>query len=397
MQSTAPERQFFFTTKVTKNTKGTHQISFNHGTHTTRNYLVFIFQTNDCWIIKKFPLIYQPHYSLLTPVSSPSLLTPQSSSLFPLHVAVAVLRNAEGQILLSRRREGTHLAGLWEFPGGKLEAGESLAAALRREINEELGVEILTHRPLIQISHSYPEKEVFLDVHLVEAWRGTADGMEGQQIAWVAAEELDDYHLPSADRPIVTAIRLPSRYLITPPLIEDESVFLQQLEASLQQGIRLLQLRLPDYDKEQLTSLAERVMALCHSYGATLMLKDESLARRLGCGLHLDGRQLRAMRSRNFPRQQLLAASCHTQQELAHAASIGVDFATLSPVQPTATHPQAQPLGWDHFSEMATQATLPLYALGGMQANDTQQAWRNGAQGIAAIRGLFFTKQFTRK
>ena len=72
----------------------------------------------------------------------------------PLHVAVAVLRNAEGKILLSRRRKGAHLAGLWEFPGGKLEAGESLSAALRREINEELGIQILAHRPLIQVSHS---------------------------------------------------------------------------------------------------------------------------------------------------------------------------------------------------------------------------------------------------
>lgn len=317
--------------------------------------------------------------------SSPSLLP-------PIHVAVAVLRNAEGKILLSRRRKGTHLEGLWEFPGGKLEAGESLSEALQREIKEELGVQVLSHRPLIQISHSYPEKRVFLDVHLVNEWQGTAAGIEGQQIAWISTEEMDGYPLPPADNPIVTAIRLPSRYLITPPLIDDESFFLQQLEVSLQQGIRLLQLRLPGYDKEQLASFTDRVSTLCHLYGATLMLKDEPLARRFGCGLHLDSNQLRAMRCRNFPQQQLLAASCHTLQELAHAASIGVDFATLSPVQPTATHPQAQPLGWDHFSDMAIQATLPVYALGGMQADDIAQAWRCGAQGIAAIRGLFSTR-----
>jgi 8-oxo-dGTP diphosphatase len=311
------------------------------------------------------------------------------SALLPLHVAVAVLRNAEGKILLSRRRKGTHLEGLWEFPGGKLEAGESLSEALQREIKEELGIRILAHRPLIQISHSYPEKQVFLDVHLVKEWQGTVAGMEGQQIAWVAPEEIDDYPLPPADKAIVTAIRLPSRYLITPPQIEDEAAFLQQLEISLQQGIRLLQLRLPGYGIEQLALLADSVTALCHSYGATLMLKDEPLARRLGCGLHLGSSQLRAMRRRSFPQQQLLAASCHTQQELAHAASIGVDFATLSPLQPTATHPQAQPLGWERFSAMVTQAALPVYALGGMQAEDTPQAWGCGAQGIAAIRGLF--------
>ena len=314
------------------------------------------------------------------------------SALPPLHVAVAVLRNAEGKILLSRRRKGTHLAGLWEFPGGKLEAGESLSGALRREIKEELGIHILTHRPLIQISHSYPEKQVFLDVHLVNTWRGAVAGMEGQQIDWVAVGEIDEYHLPPADRPIVTATRLPSRYLITPPSIDDESIFLQQLETSLQQGIRLLQLRLPGYDKQRFASLADRVMALCHAYGAALMLKDESLARQFGCGLHLGSAQLKAMRSRSFPTRQLLAASCHTQRELAHAASIGVDFATLSPVQPTATHPQARPLGWDEFSALVRQATLPVYALGGMQTEHIQQAWRCGAQGVAAIRGLSVDK-----
>jgi 8-oxo-dGTP diphosphatase len=310
------------------------------------------------------------------------------SSRSPLHVAVAVLRDAQGRILLSRRPQGVHLAGLWEFPGGKLEAGESVAAALLREIHEELGVTILSHRPLIQVRHSYAKKHVLLDVHLVEAWQGVAVGMEGQQVAWLPPERLGDYPMPDADRPIMTALRLPCRYLITPPQVEDESLFLQRLEMSLRQGVRLLQLRLPGLAAAPYAALALQVLALCRAHRAQLMVKHESVARQLGCGLHLTGGELLALKSRSLPSSQLLAASCHNRLQLQHAAAVGVDFATLSPVQTTASHPQAQPLGWQRFASPAREARLPVFALGGMRPEHLQQAWRSGAQGIAAIRGL---------
>lgn len=304
------------------------------------------------------------------------------------HVAVAVLRNAQGEVLLSRRPQGVHLEGLWEFPGGKLEAGESAVGALLREIHEELGIRILSHRPLIQVRHSYVRKEVLLDVHLVDRWQGVAAGREGQQVAWLPPGGLGDYPMPDADRPIVTALRLPCRYLITPPQVEDESLFLQHIEASLQQGVRLLQLRLPGLGEAPYAALARKVLALCSAHAAELMVKHESLAMELGCGLHLTGSGLLALKSRSLPSRQLLAASCHNRQQLQHAADAGVDFATLSPVQTTASHPHAQPLGWDRFASLARGAGLPVYALGGMQPEHLQQAWRSGAQGIAAIRGL---------
>ena len=123
------------------------------------------------------------------------------------HVAVAVLRDGEGRILLTRRHADSHQGGLWEFPGGKVEAGESLAAALRRELREELGVDIRSHRPLLEIRHDYGDKRVFLDVHIVEDFAGRPRPLEQQPMRWVAVEELCDYAFPAANEPIVDALR----------------------------------------------------------------------------------------------------------------------------------------------------------------------------------------------
>ena len=121
------------------------------------------------------------------------------------------------------RPRGTHRS------GGKLDRGETTDDALRREIREELGIEVVTHRPLITVLHSYAEKTVLLDAHLVIEWRGEAKGMEGQQIAWVDENLLSEYPLPEADRPLLKALTLPDRYLITPPAYESRADFLFRL------------------------------------------------------------------------------------------------------------------------------------------------------------------------
>ena len=132
-----------------------------------------------------------------------------------MHVAVAVIQDSSGRILLSRRADHAHQGGLWEFPGGKLDPGETLAQALKREIREELGIEVQSHSPLIRINHRYPDRSVLLDVHRVTAYSGVPEGREGQPLVWVAPESMRDYPMPAADRPIVTALRLPDSYLIT--------------------------------------------------------------------------------------------------------------------------------------------------------------------------------------
>ena len=124
----------------------------------------------------------------------------------PIHVAVAVIRNARNDILISRRHADSHQGGLWEFPGGKLKRGESLQQALERELREELGIEIGAIRPLLEIEHDYGDRRVLLDVWLVQEFSGEARGLEGQPLNWVAPAELANYAFPAANRPILEAI-----------------------------------------------------------------------------------------------------------------------------------------------------------------------------------------------
>jgi len=307
-----------------------------------------------------------------------------------IHVAAAALVDAEDRVLLARRHIDSHQGGLWEFPGGKLEAGESLAAGLSRELHEELGIHVLSHRPLIRITHHYPDRSVLLDVHRVDAWRGEAVGREGQPLAWVPVAALRDYPMPAADVPIVAALQLPSSYLITPPLLGDHGQFLDSLAASLAAGIRLVQLRLFDLSDDVLLQIGRRACALCHANGTRLLLNGPTeTAAAIGAdGVHLNSRQLHALNERPLS-SGLVAASCHSPQDLAQAARLGADFALLSPVLPTRSHPDADPLGWERFAAWVDEAALPVFALGGMHPDLTETAWQHGAQGIAGIRGLW--------
>lgn len=123
------------------------------------------------------------------------------------HVAVGVILDAGDRILLSRRHADSHQGGLWEFPGGKLEHGESLQQALERELEEELGILIGAISPLLEVSHDYGDKQVLLDVWCVRQFSGEAQGREGQPLAWVAADELASYRFPVANEPIVEAVQ----------------------------------------------------------------------------------------------------------------------------------------------------------------------------------------------
>ena len=123
------------------------------------------------------------------------------------HVAVGVLIDETNCVLLARRQKGTHLEGYWEFPGGKVESGETVEAALARELSEELGVEIGETSPLMTVNHDYGEKQVLLDVHHVRSWTGEPHGAEGQPIAWVSLSTLDDYKVPEANAEIMVRVK----------------------------------------------------------------------------------------------------------------------------------------------------------------------------------------------
>lgn len=307
-----------------------------------------------------------------------------------IHVAVAVIEDEVGRVLLARRHADAHQGGLWEFPGGKLDAGETIEQALLRECREELGIELLEHRPLIRISHHYPDRSVRLDVHKVSAFRGEPHGMEGQPLVWAAQDALLDYEMPAADLAIVNAIRLPTRYLITPDKFDDPGRFLDQLQQRLAATPCLVQLRLSGLSAAAHEAMAHDVLAVCLKQSSPLLVNaDMELARRIGAaGVHLKAQQLQTLTQR--PQDlEWVAASCHSGDDLQRAAELGLDFAVLSPVLPTASHPGATTLGWRGFSELVDEALIPVFALGGMDEGDLQDAWEAGAQGIAAIRGLW--------
>lgn len=307
------------------------------------------------------------------------------------HVAAAVILAEDCRILIAKRPDDKHQGGLWEFPGGKVEEGEDVRVALARELEEELAIQPTAARPLIQVRHDYPDKQVLLDVWEVSAFSGEPHGAEGQPLAWVTQRELLDYEFPAANQPIVAAARLPAEYLITPEGLEPAEL-MAGVRAALAQGARLIQLRAPKMFDPQYRDLAVDIQGLCAGK-AQLMLKGplEWLGDFPAAGWHLTAEQLRkyASSGRPFPEHRWLAASCHSAEELALAAQMGVDFVTLSPVQATATHPEALPLGWDAARELLVGCNIPAYLLGGVGPGDVERAWQAGAQGVAGIRAFW--------
>jgi 8-oxo-dGTP diphosphatase len=312
-----------------------------------------------------------------------------------LQVAVGVVKNADGQVLISRRAPTLHQGGLWEFPGGKIEPGESAEQALHRELNEELDISINAPAPLITVHHDYPDKSVRLYVFSVEHFRGEVKHAHGQPVRWVDLSELSRYRFPAANRPIITAARLPPRYAIWDEA--DESEPLANLKKILAKGIKLVQARLKSLPSQRAEAYLAEASSLCRQREAVLLMNSDVVfagdvsnaqkARfdRLTDGIHLTGRHLMALEKRPES-YHWVAASCHNLEELLHAQKIGADFVVLAPVLATATHPEAVPLGWEQFSELAAQVNIPVYALGGMSESYLDAARRAGGQGIAGIR-----------
>jgi len=316
-----------------------------------------------------------------------------------LHVAAAVVEDRAGRILLARRPQHLHQGGLWEFPGGKVEAGEPVRDALVRELEEEIGITVRDAAPLIRIPYNYPDRKVLLDVWRVTAFANTAHGAEGQEIVWVEPDALSCYEFPAANAPIVSAARLPSRYLITPEPGEPMAwpAFLARLEQAIENGIRLIQLRAKRLDGAHYQQLAQEVLALGRRTGARVLLNasPEVVDALQADGIHLTSTQLMALRQRPLDEQHWVAASCHTLDELRHAMAIGVDFVVASPVKATASHPDAPAIGWQGFQRLTEYAAIPVFALGGMSEADLQDAWKYGGQGIAAIRALWPKRAIT--
>jgi 8-oxo-dGTP diphosphatase len=309
-----------------------------------------------------------------------------------IHVVAGIIRDDSGRVLVAQRPAGKHLAGFWEFPGGKSDPGEQPFDALRRELAEEIGIVVDAARPLISVPWSYPEKRIVLDAWIVDAYTGVVHAREDQPLRWVEYDELERLSLPPADMPIVNALQLPDRYLITPTLAPGaRRTLLEGIERACRAGIRLIQLRQPEWTASEIALAAADARAICATHRVDLLLNgDIEIAERCVLdGIHLPARSAARFEARPIDTDRWLGVSCHDRAELEHALRIGADFVTLAPVSTTPSHPDATPLGWARFAELVAAAAMPVYALGGLGPNDVAPARAYGAQGVAAIRGFW--------
>ncbi|WP_435627670.1 Nudix family hydrolase [Candidatus Ferrigenium straubiae] len=313
-----------------------------------------------------------------------------------IEVSAAVLQRPDGSFLLAQRPPGKIWAGYWEFPGGKIEPGETPYHALVRELHEELGIEVEAAYPWITRVFAYPHATVRLNFFRVTEWRGELHPHEGQQFVWqpstlryVRANEKNSATVSPmlpANAPVLRALELPPLYAISNAAELGTEEFLRRLEHALQNGLHLLQLREKNLSRDELRELARRVMALTHAHGARLLLNaDIEMAQEIGAdGVQLTATQLVELKER--PAVDWCGASCHNAEELRRAEDLGCDFVLLSPVLPTLSHPGAPHLGWENFAAITAGSSIPVYALGGLKCGDMQAAWRHGAHGIALLR-----------
>ncbi|WP_454007077.1 Nudix family hydrolase [Alcaligenes sp. Marseille-Q7550] len=322
-----------------------------------------------------------------------------------IEVAVGVLLQPDGRVLLGSRPADKPWPGWWELPGGKIEPGEDVMQALARELREELDIEVTEAQPWVTYTHEYPKNFVKLYFCLVRGWQGEPRGMEGQELAWVRpAGPLDVGPVLPATEPPLKWLQLPERYLITQ--IEEPArlpQYLQQLEQALQQGLALVQFREPGWAAREdaefhLHQAFLQVVSLCHRYQARCLVNSvhpQSWWDHAD-GVHLRASDALALAERRhdtltaFPalNQGLIGISTHNESDIELARKIQADFLVLGHVLETRSHPGDPGMGWARFAELASQAGRPVYAIGGQSSQTLDPARRHGAHGIAGIRKL---------
>jgi 8-oxo-dGTP diphosphatase len=295
-----------------------------------------------------------------------------------IEVAAAVLQRPDGSFLLARRPAGKVYAGYWEFPGGKVEPGEPVEHALARELQEELGIQIGESFPWITRLFTYPHGTVRLNFLRVHDWKGEPYPREEQAIAWQAPGTPSVSPMLPANAPVLASLALPVEYAVTDAATLGIRNMLALLDARLQSGLKLLQVREPGLTAKERDSFTRETIALAHRHGCRVLTKSPFPG---ADGVHVTSAELKALTEKPAA---LAAASCHNREELERAMGLALDFVVLGPVRD-----KSPALGWKQFADIARGTTLPVYAIGGLTAADLRNAWRAGAHGIAMIRGAW--------
>ncbi len=304
-------------------------------------------------------------------------------------VAAGVLLRADGRYLLGQRGPDTVYAGYWEFPGGKVEAGESPAQALCRELDEELGIRVRHLRPWLRREHLYEHAQVRLHFFEVSAWEGELADHVHSALRWVAPEEPACEPMLPANGPILKALRLPRTMGITRAAAVGVARQLAELDVALAAGLRLVQVREHALAAAERSAFAAEVVHRARRFGAIVLINgDIELARAVRAdGVHLPAPHLARLAVR--PELPWVGAACHTRSELERAAELGLDYAVFGPVRETPTHPGTPGIGIDAFTRAIAGLSLPVFALGGVGPEDMERVRDAGAHGIAAIRAAW--------
>ena len=310
------------------------------------------------------------------------------------HVAVGVIYNStRDKVLISKRSDNQHLAGYWEFPGGKVESNEDVSVALKRELFEELGITIDNAESYTVIEHAYPDKEVLLDVWKVFEWSGEPESREKQEFCWVGIDELNNYNFPAANKYIIQSILLEPMYVISQETYQDYSRLFSITEECFATGLKLFQLRLKVERNESFQTIVKSLSSLASKYNSKLILNGsaEDIDKYPIDGVHLNSKELIKYENRPIGEEYILGASCHNEEELLKANKINVNYAFISPVLITGSHPEANALGWERFSHLTSKVNFPIYALGGMLPTYLTLAKSHGAYGIAMLGAIWNT------
>lgn len=304
-------------------------------------------------------------------------------------VAAGVIRRPDGAFLLGQRAPGSFYPGYWEFPGGKLEARESPADALIRELDEELGIRVIELWPWLVREHHYEHARVRLHFFEVAEWDGAVNDHVHSALSWEHADRPSVGPMLPANGPILKALTLPDFIGITHAWQIGIEAQLAAVEQALSNGLRFIQVREPGLSRADMLKFADEIVRRAHRFDARVVINGSpELASRIGAdGVHLNSRALPSIQMR--PDFEWVGASCHTRAELEHAAALGLDYVLLGAVEATPTHPGQPGIGWAGFSALASGLPMPVLALGGVSRSDLCAAHRAGAHGVAAIRGAW--------
>lgn len=303
----------------------------------------------------------------------------------PIDVAVGVIYDPRGRVLVNQRPAGKPFAGQWEFPGGKLQHDETPDQALLRELREELGIVVASQRPLISLTYRYPDIAVRLHAREVLAYEGTPQGREGQLLRWVEPAQLRHIDLLSGNVAIINAMILPRTCLITDASRFGVDHTLRRLTTHAGRQRLLLIVREKSMPGDHLRRFMSKCREICRPGGSLLCVHADcdSVASERVDGVHRSALD-RTYRGR-LCGDGLSGLSCHSPEELQRASDEGADYVLLSPVRRTASHPEVEPLGWERFSDLCHSTPTLVYALGGMEFSDLGTAIENGGHGVALL------------